>query len=402
MKPLTRVLLVDGDRELRRLVRVGLEMDGADVIEAATLAEAKERLGDSTIDCVVADHELPDGEAGDLLPLVEALAPPVNFVIMTDPGHNPRLAGTRPVARGDLPGLSHALALPGRAAVLSPETAIELLQAQATEVAADWEELCRWDPNTPADSHPPLAVEFVQALSLAMDRPQPLGWGTDPDVEALAEDFAAAVGTLDVAIGHLVCLREVLRRRLVPMIPPEELPETLSRMHMIIDRALQTVATHMAGRLEQEALVDPLTGLLNRRALERDMRRERARATRYGRRFSIMVIDLDGLKQVNDTDGHLAGDLYLRALGTALAGVLRSGDEAYRIGGDEFVVLLPETGDARAEIVAERVADAGAPPFSWGAATFGPDGQDPDALISLADQRLYARRAQVRGVPVPR
>src|SRR4029079_18403710 len=127
---------------------------------------------------------------------------------------------------------------------------------------------------------------------------------------------------------------EVLRRRLAPSIPPEELPETLSRMHMIIDRALQTVATHMAVRLEHEALVDPLTGLLNRRALERDLRRERARATRYGRRFSLMVIDVDGLKTVNDTDGHLAGDLYLRSLATALGDVLRSGDEAYRIGGD--------------------------------------------------------------------
>jgi diguanylate cyclase (GGDEF)-like protein len=321
---------------------------------------------------------------------------------MSDPGRSLNLLGVRPVDRGDLPGLSHALALPGRAAVLSPETAIHLLRAQAAEVAADWDELCQWDPTIPADSHPPLTVEMVQALSLAMERPQPLGWGADPDVEEVAEDFAAAVGTLDVAIGQLVCLREVLRRRLVPMIPPEELPETLSRMHMIIDRALQTVATHMAGRLEQEALVDPLTGLLNRRALERDLRRERARATRYGRRFSLMVIDLDGLKQVNDSDGHLAGDLYLRSLATAMSGVLRSGDEAYRIGGDEFVVLLPETGETRADVVAERVADAGAPPFSWGAATFGPDGHDTDALIALADQRLYARRAEVRGLAASR
>lgn len=401
-KPLTRILLVDGDPELRRLVRVGLEMDGAEVIEAASLAEAKEQLAEGVVDGVVADQELPDGEAADLLPLVESQVGTPTFVVMTDPGRSPRLAGSRPVARGDLPGLSHALGLPGRSPVLSPETAINLLRAQAAEVAADWEELCQWDPNTPADAHPPLTVEIVQALSLAMDRPQPIGWGTDPDMEELAEDFAAAVGTLDVAIGQLVCLREVLRRRLVPMIPPEELPETLSRMHMIIDRALQTVATHMAGRLEQEALVDPLTGLLNRRALERDLRRERARATRYGRRFSLMVIDLDGLKKVNDSDGHLAGDLYLRALATAMAGVLRSGDEAYRIGGDEFVVLLPETGDSRVEVVAERVADAGAPPFSWGAATFGPDGQDTDALISLADQRLYARRAEVRGVVAAR
>ncbi|MDQ1374711.1 MAG: hypothetical protein QOJ09_2049 [Actinomycetota bacterium] len=396
--PGTRILLVDGDPEMRRLVRVALEMDGAFVVDAASLSDARQHLaGGATFDGVVVEQELPDGDAADLMPAVREHTPGAVVVVLTDPGRALSVAEALPVARGDLPALSHALALPGRAPTLSPRTAIELLRAEAKDVAADWEELCRWDPTLPADTHPPLAVDFVQALSSAMERPQPLGWGADPDTEALAEEFAAAVGTLDVAIGQLVCLREVLRRRLVPMIPPEELPETLSRMHMIIDRALQTVATHMAGRLEQEAFVDPLTGLLNRRALERDLRRERARATRYGRRFSLVVIDVDGLKAVNDNEGHLAGDLYLRALATAFGDVLRSGDEAYRIGGDEFVVLLPETAEARAEVVAGRVVEAGAPPFSWGAATFGPDGEEPEDLLALADKRLYARRAQVRG-----
>jgi diguanylate cyclase (GGDEF)-like protein len=373
-------------------------MDGAFVVDAASLSDARQHLaGGAIFDGVVVEQELPDGDAADLMPAVREHTPGAVVVVLTDPGRALSVAEALPVARGDLPALSHALALPGRAPTLSPRTAIELLRAEAKDVAADWEELCRWDPTLPADTHPPLAVDFVQALSSAMERPQPLGWGADPDTEALAEEFAAAVGTLDVAIGQLVCLREVLRRRLVPMIPPEELPETLSRMHMIIDRALQTVATHMAGRLEQEAFVDPLTGLLNRRALERDLRRERARATRYGRRFSLVVIDVDGLKAVNDNEGHLAGDLYLRALATAFGDVLRSGDEAYRIGGDEFVVLLPETAEARAEVVAGRVVEAGAPPFSWGAATFGPDGEEPEDLLALADKRLYARRAQVRG-----
>ena len=400
--PGTRVLLVDGDPELRRLVRVALEMDGAEVVEAASVAEARDQLAGVVVDRVVLEQELPDGEAADLLPFVREHTDDALVVLLTGPDRRTQLVGVQPVDRGDLSGLAEALALPGHSGVISPRAAINMLRAEAETVAADWEELCRWDPNTPADSQPPLAVEMVRALSSAMERPQPLGWGADPDMETLAEDFAGAVGTLDVAIGQLVCLREVLRRRLAPAIPPEELPETLSRMHMIIDRALQTVATHMAVRLEHEALVDPLTGLLNRRALERDLRRERARATRYDRRFSLMVIDLDGLKKVNDTDGHLAGDLYLRALATALAGVLRSGDEAYRIGGDEFVVLLPETAEARAEVVAERVQEGGAPPFSWGAATFGPDGEDPEALLSLADQRLYARRAEVRGGPAAR
>jgi diguanylate cyclase (GGDEF)-like protein len=396
--PGTRVLLVDGDPELRRLVRVALEMDGAEVLEAASVAEARAQLtAGERVDRVVVEQELPDGDAGDLMPFVREHTDDAVVVLLTHPSRTLELHGVHRIDRGDLSGLTDVLALPGHTGVVSPRAAIEMLRAKAEAVAADWEELCRWDPNTPADSQPPLAEEMVRALSSAMERPQPLGWGADPDMEALAEDFAGAVGTLDVAIGQLVCLREVLRRRLAPAIPPEELPETLSRMHMIIDRALQTVATHMAVRLEHEALVDPLTGLLNRRALERDLRRERARATRYDRRFSLMVIDLDGLKKVNDTDGHLAGDLYLRALATALAGVLRSGDEAYRIGGDEFVVLLPETTEARAEVVAERVQEGGAPPFSWGAATFGPDGEDPEELLSLADQRLYARRAVVRG-----
>jgi diguanylate cyclase (GGDEF)-like protein len=389
---------VDADPELRRLVRVALEMDGAEVLEAATMAEARAQLAaGAVVNSIVVEQELPDGDAADLMPAVREHADGAVVVVLTDGQTGPSVAHALAVARGDLPALSHALSLPGRAPNLSPRTAIELLLAEAKDVAADWDELCHWDPNTPDDTHPPFAVEFVQGLSSAMERPQPLGWGADPDMEVLAEEYAAAVGTLDVAIGQLVCLREVLRRRLVPMIPPEELPETLSRMHMIIDRSLQAVAQHMAGRLEQEALVDPLTGLLNRRALDRDLRRERARATRYGRRFSLMVVDLDGLKRVNDSDGHLAGDLYLRSLANAFGDVLRSGDEAYRIGGDEFVVLLPETAEARAAVVAERVLEAGAPPFSWGAATFGSDGEEPEELLALADQRLYARRAEVRG-----
>jgi diguanylate cyclase (GGDEF)-like protein len=374
-------------------------MDGAEVTEATSVADARAQLAAGlAVECVVVEDELPDGGAADLVGDVEALAVEAVMVVLTDPGRGRAPAtGVRAVVRGDLPALSRALSLPGHTPMLSPRTAIELLRAEADEVAADWAELCRWDPTLPPDTQPAMAAELVIALSSAMERPQPIGWGADPDMEELAEDFAVAVGSLDAAIGLLVCLREVLTRRLVPMIPPEELPETLSRMHMLIDRSLQVVASHMADKLEQEALVDPLTGLLNRRALERDLRREKARATRYGRGFSLVVIDLDGLKKVNDTDGHLAGDFYLQGLATALGEALRAGDSAYRVGGDEFVILLPETGEVRADLVAQRVVDAGAPPFSWGGASFGPDGDDPDELLALADQRLYARRAEVRG-----
>ena len=398
------VFVINADDGMQRLLRLGLEMDGIAVVEAGSLSEARRLIESGEIgevNGVVLETDLPDGDGIELVPDLQEHFAGAPVALLTDPGVVHRSTSAVAVARGDLVALSRALSLQGRSFIGDPHTAVAILRQHADAVAADWLELCRWDPSLPPDSQPPIAAEMVTALSAALERPQPLGWGPDPEMEAVAEEFARAVGALDVAIGQLVCLREVLYRRLAPYVPPEELPETLSRMHMVIDRSLQVVATHMAGRLEQEALVDPLTGLFNRRALERDLRREKARAARYGRKFSVMVIDVDGLKHVNDSEGHLAGDLYLRALAQSLSEVLRSGDEAYRIGGDEFVVVLPETGDARAAAVAERIEASGAPPFSWGASTFDDDGEDLQELVNVADRRLYERRALVRGTQMP-
>jgi diguanylate cyclase (GGDEF)-like protein len=392
--------VVDADYRLRRLVRHALELDGARVIEASSIHQARGLLEkDRRLQAVVVERHLPDGDGAELVRDLVGDLIGLPLIVTSDPGERGvPVPGAQVVSRGDLAALVEALALPIRSEPRHARTAVELLRSQATAVVADWIELCERDPTLDAaDSQPPNPVEVVRAFSEAMQRPQPLEWGADPAVADVAAEFASAVGSLDKAIGQFVCLREVLRRWLVPAVPPEELPETLSRMHMLIDRSLQAVAGHLADRLEQEALVDPLTGLFNRRGLERDLRLERARAQRYGQRFSVVVIDLDGLKAVNDSDGHLAGDLYLRSLAESLRQVLRQGDEAYRIGGDEFVVLLPEVNEARAELVVERVIEEGAPPFSWGAATFGVDGEDGDELLNVADHRLYARRAEVRG-----
>ena len=110
-----------------------------------------------------------------------------------------------------------------------------------------------------------------------------------------------------------------------------------------------------------------------------------------------MVIDLDGLKRVNDTEGHAAGDAYLKALAQALRNALRIGDTAYRIGGDEFVVLLPETDEGRAKAVAQRIMAEGGPNFSWGSVTYPDDGEDLDQLIDLADKRLFDQRRIAHG-----
>ncbi len=179
--------------------------------------------------------------------------------------------------------------------------------------------------------------------------------------------------------------------------PSEEWPETDDRMHMVIDRAIAVAATRTAERLQEQAFLDPLTGLLNRRALERDIRREAGRAARYGRRFGIVMIDLDGLKRINDVEGHPAGDERLRQLADGVAEVLRLGDAAYRVGGDEFVLMLPDTDDAAIRTVVERVAESGAPVFSWGAAVFPEDGDDIVGLLDAADARLLLQRRSSRG-----
>ena len=189
-----------------------------------------------------------------------------------------------------------------------------------------------------------------------------------------------------------MCLREALRRRVDQVTGPDERAETMDRLGMIIDRAIGVAASRTARQLEHDAMVDPLTGLFNRRALDRDLRREIGRAARYGVTVAVMVIDVDNLKVVNDTEGHLAGDRLLLSLAWSFGNVLRSVDAAYRVGGDEFVVMLPNAAPDAAEVVAARALASGAPPVSWGIAGFPADGDSVDALLDLADRRLFEQR----------
>lgn len=105
---------------------------------------------------------------------------------------------------------------------------------------------------------------------------------------------------------------------------------------------------------QSQAIYDTLTGLYNRRFLQETGKKELTRAVRYGRCFSLIQIDIDDFKRINDEEGHLAGDEVLKRVATFLEETCRQSDIISRIGGDEFLILLPETSKEEAEKVVER------------------------------------------------
>jgi diguanylate cyclase (GGDEF)-like protein len=151
---------------------------------------------------------------------------------------------------------------------------------------------------------------------------------------------------------------------------------------------------------------DALTGLYSRSTFERALEQEVLRAGRTGRGFSLLLLDLDALKPVNDRYGHAAGDRLLAAIGDVMRGGVRATDLAARLGGDEFVVILPETEIAGALLVAEKlrhdIARLTLPTngmmvsssVSIGVVGFPDDGRGPAELLRRADQAMYQAKRQ--------
>jgi diguanylate cyclase (GGDEF)-like protein len=146
--------------------------------------------------------------------------------------------------------------------------------------------------------------------------------------------------------------------------------------------------------LRYDAWHDPLTSLYDRRSFDRLLEMAIARSNRYGWPFTLVIIDLDGLKSLNDEQGHPAGDDALRTLAERFRRVLRAGDSAARIGGDEFAMILPNTESELVPSLLERVRsapgfDRPCPDFSYGVAQCPKEADEFDSLVRLADERLY-------------
>jgi diguanylate cyclase (GGDEF)-like protein len=149
-------------------------------------------------------------------------------------------------------------------------------------------------------------------------------------------------------------------------------------------------------QLREWSITDPLTGLVNVRKLHIVLERELSRSDRTGRPFALLMLDVDDLKKINDREGHLVGSRALVRIGEVLKRSSRSIDTAARFGGDEFAVVLPETDEAEAALIADRIkkgiaADAESPPISAsvGCAIFPRDGPTIEDLIGAADRAMY-------------
>jgi diguanylate cyclase (GGDEF)-like protein len=160
----------------------------------------------------------------------------------------------------------------------------------------------------------------------------------------------------------------------------------------------------LATEVYKLAALDQLTGLYNRRSGEQRLVEEMSRARRHGRPLTVLVLDLDGLKQVNDKHGHAAGDLMLKTFAERLNRAIRGSDLAVRLGGDEFMILLPE---CRLEevrhvlgrlsgVVIECEGEKLVTSFSCGWTDLKP-GETPEELLQRADQAMYANKRAGKG-----
>ncbi|HLI53225.1 MAG TPA: diguanylate cyclase [Acidimicrobiales bacterium] len=398
------VLVAESDPSAHKLFRSGLEHAGAQVISAESLAQARALL-DEPFEAVVLGRDLLDGAGESLLGELLDRLPPSRIFLHSWRGGPP---GVRCLGDRDVDAVVRLLDLDAASA---PRTMAQRAHRALGRVHREWVELCRWDPAVPPDARPPIAESVIKAVSNALERPQPLGWGLDPALEPVAAAFGLNVGDVHVALAELVCLREAFVRVVVKRRgdsrsgdslpadsrPGEEVVEALERLQMIVERTMLVVAETGMRRLAQEALLDPLTGLGNRRAFDQDLARELARSARSGGRLTVALLDVVGLKTVNDSLGHPAGDQLLRRVAGCIRAAVRAGDRAYRIGGDEFALLLADASGVAAEDIAKRLEAEGSPPVTVGTASL--PGDDPDRLVQLADARLYARRRRA-GPPV--
>lgn len=270
-------------------------------------------------------------------------------------------------------------------------------------------------PGAPAPPQPSGEEYFLELLVDTLDGLEEIPRGR------FLQSFFRNISQLELdETKSLEFWNDILRRR-------EELSQTLGQRVPFKRALVEMLATSSHIRmpilmeyadfkkLQINAATDALTGLYNRRLFDETCEKELNRARRYGQQLAVVLLDLHRLKEINDRYGHMQGDQILQLAAATLRKTLRASDSAFRIGGDEFALLLPQTDPEQATTLCRRVRSqfetevpalqlGVAVTLDFGIAVHPQDGDQKDTLLRLADERLYqlkhAGRVPPRVIPI--
>ena len=212
-------------------------------------------------------------------------------------------------------------------------------------------------------------------------------------------DIASLKNNQNSHLGWLITTRDITKRKKAEL--------KLSMVNQQLNQQLVEIIA-LQGQLREQANQDLITGIFNRRYLEDTLIREVARARREKIPLSLVMIDMDNFKVINDLYGHQAGDEILQEVGKMLKVQIRLNDIACRYGGDEFVIVMPgaslDVASRRADtwrllLTTMELMYKGSqlkPTFSAGVASFPQYGEDPESLMRMADKALYRAKEEGR------
>lgn len=206
--------------------------------------------------------------------------------------------------------------------------------------------------------------------------------------EAMLHEAGQRWGSVHRDTETLVDQVEVLRQIMV-----EAWPDEPDAVHRVLDAVVASSAIALSRRVEVDSRTDALTGTGNRRAFDESLSAAIASAARQHYSLSLVIVDIDGMKYINDSEGHQAGDDALVKFARAIGASLRQEDRVYRIGGDEFAIIMPYCAAGHLTSSMERIQRRGAPAFSWGASSFPKDGAVASSLVAAADLAMYRRKS---------
>lgn len=391
MKKKVRVLLVDDDPNLRKTLADILKIKGYETVEAATGAEALELSSHRPFSLALIDLKLPDLSGIEVMSRIKAASPLTEAIILT--GHASMSTAIEATRQGAYSYL------------LKPYDMEELLQnvqhsvdhQQAQEEILRLASFPRLNPNPIIELDPDGEVTYANP---AAERIFP-GLKAQGLAQPLLRGLEDYFSMLRMHQSHREVVREVALERTTYELHISYVPE----VDLIRIQAMDiTDRKETERKIHQLATTDSLTGITNRREFSRLMELEIERAQRYGTQLSLLMYDLDSFKRVNDEFGHDVGDRVLQTVTRIVSASIRSADISARWGGEEFMVLMPQTGLPAARAAAEKLRQSIAEhPFetvqqitaSVGVTCLGPK-DDSHALVKRADDALYLAKANGR------